>query len=242
KGMYSDEVYIYDEAGKDTYNAKGSYDKKTKTTNWVEDVYIDDYGNYQDTYNMQYVDYFDIYDYGNTKDIYNIKSSWGWIQDYGGSDVYNIGKLIDSNCRIRIIDTDGDNDILNLSAMKKNNVVLMTDISSGNDFCNNSLIIYDKNSQTFVYIEDFYADENNDGYLDLSGFGVGHIETIKAGGKKLDTNNGDIAYVFDTIRQDVASWLANNTSFSSIQELLRDGTDEQRAYLAAVFENAQSMI
>ena len=284
-------LLLVDGAGKDTYNIKGTYNKKTKIATYVGHTEIKDdglgkntfnvnYGGYtrintqsnintfniknsdftfiganteknpvgKDTYNLDKNADFTIYDYGATGDSYTLKkSNNGYVCDYGGDDKYTISDMVfnpkiedETLAGITIDDRGGANDTLTLKNTKKDNIVYMSDFDKKDDkyrSLGNSLIIYDKSTQGFVNISNFYsADEN----YDFTGFGDGVIETIKASKKNLDvsTNEETMAYL-NSIKEGVVNWLVTQSNqgvdFTCVEDVLIYGTADQKAILVSYF-------
>ena len=105
---------------------------------------------------------------------------------------------------------------------------------------NNSLTIYDKSTQGYAYIKDFYStDENND----FNGFGTGLIETVKAKkGKKLKTldvsKNSDYYVHLNSVKENVVSWINDNSvQFSCVEDVLLYGTQDQKNEFVNIFTN-----
>ena len=159
------------------------------------------------------------------------------ITDEGdGNDTYKINKLIKSNDEYVWIEDMGGKDSLTIG-VKKADLVFMTDyVYNGEDerweTANNSLIIYDKTNKGLVRIEGFYS-ENSEGTV-YSGYGNGRIETIKAGKTTLkDVPDADY---FNSVAQDVTSWLDVQLDGSSVMNILQNGSDSQINALIAYFE------
>ena len=305
-------IVLTDNEGKDTYNIKGSYAKKTKIISYVGFTQIDDTGEGKNTFNVTYGgesylntdseeniyniknsdfttinsktslkfkegtgskdkytltsnNYFEIRDFGTSDDIYKFtKSPTGAIQDNGGDDTYTVDKLtfnlyedIDSEIYggLLIDDRGGDNDTLILKGSKSTDLVYMSDFhkTGENSYMsyNNSLIIYDKSTQGYVYIEEFFSEKDDDSH-DFDGYGEGKIETIRAKvGKKVKeidiTTNSDYYTKLNNVKEDVVNWLngksndmggnIGNVVFGCVEDVLKYGSDSQKATLVGYFEN-----
>lgn len=295
-------IVLTDNTGKDTYNIKGSYNKKKKLTTYVGHTEVQDTGDGKNTFNVTYGkdtylntdsaenvyniknsvytkiesktslkftegvgskdkynltsnEYYEIYDFGTSNDTYKFKkSATGFIQDNGGDDTYTIDKLnfkrietedTEIHAGLLIKDIDG-NDTLTLKGSKKQNLVFMSDFHKYEDnyiSYNNSLIIYDKSTKGYAYIEEFFADSDDD--YNFDGYGEGKMETIKAKiGKKvkpLDITTNDNYYTnLNSVKEDVVNWLTTQSNegidFGCVEDVLMYGTNEQKATLVTYFD------
>ena len=208
-------VVITDDSGKDKYSLKGTYNKKTKATTYLNSATIVDDGSQIDTYNLQYTRKFNITDNGGNEK-YNIKSGYGAINDNGGNDTYTISKTV-SQQGIFIDDKGGSKDTLKLTDVNKNKIVFMANVGeSGLE--DNSLILYNKSNGSYVKIEDFFT-RAADG--DISGYGAGRIETMKAGSKKLSV---DYNYI-NQVRQAAATFLSTGDTIADVLQDQNNNTD-----------------
>lgn len=212
----------------------------------------------KDTYNLDTNADFTIYDYGASGDSYTLKkSNNGYVCDYNGNDKYTISNMVfnpkitedEILAGISIDDRGGTNDTLTLKTTKKDNIVYMSDFGKWTEETEqgqkeyirsfgNSLIIYDKSTQGFVEISNFYSANEN---YTFTGFGNGVIETIKASKKKLDVSTNEETMVYlDTIKEDVVDWLVTQSNqgvdFTCVEDVLIYGTADQKAILVNYFD------
>lgn len=217
---------VLDDGGKDSYTIANSYE-----------IWIKDEGSEADKYTVTQSQG-GIDDKGGN-DTYNVTESQLYIGDKAGNDTYKINKLIKLNNGYVQIEDNGGKDSLTLGA-KKADLVYMTDYMYDSkderwETAYNSLIIYDKTNKGLVRIEGFYS-ENSEGTV-YSGYGVGRIETIKAGKTTLK-DVPDAAY-FNSVAQDVTSWLDVQLDGSSVMNILQNGSDSQINTLIGYFEGTQ---
>ena len=212
------ETSVYDYAGKDSYTILGVKDNGTRCISLHDESLTS-----KDKYSITYADGFNTYDYGGN-DKYTIKNSWGWIkdkgkskdtynligvkllsiEDEGGNDKYTISDMVEAN-GIVIDDKGGKKDSLILSGISKNNIVVMANVNEGNGYKDNSLILFNKSNNSYVYINNYFT-RATDGYI--SGFGDGKIETMKAGKKSISVDYNFI----NNVREAVTAYLPENKS------------------------------
>ena len=231
--QYVSNSIIKDDGGKNTYNLKNT---KSVTINTSSDL--------SDKYNLTNSIDFVISDSGTTtKDKYNLKtSSCGIITDQGGDDEYIIDKLKNrkvGDIQINDKGTYSRNDKLTIANLNKKDIVFMTNYNTANLISNDencSLIIYDKKNKGFVTLNNFYNDSDNDGiyYDESDSYGVGRIETIKAGKNTVKAPSAD--YFTNNLKFEVSEWL-DDSPFYDVRTALTNGTDNQVMELVNIFEN-----
>ena len=83
-------LFVNDFTGKDTYNIKGKYDKKTKTATYVGFTKITDNGYGKNTFNLNYADGTTI-TAENNKNVFNVKNCIGEVTIKAGVTTNNAG-------------------------------------------------------------------------------------------------------------------------------------------------------
>ena len=153
-----------------------------------------------------------------------------------------------SNTKIDIYDKGGNNDYLCFE-----NSEFMND--NGNSTFFDVIITRNENGTLAgsAFGDDLYfsgamenlfdEDSTNDSYtcvhnyFDGNNQGAGYIETI--------TDEYSNTIDFDkltALKGEVASWIANNTSYSSVEEVIQSGSDSQKEALMAIFTDKQTFV
>ena len=211
------DVELVDYKGKDSYTFTGL----STNNNYADNIDIDDRDvKSKDKYSFTYTSYFHVNDEGGN-DTYKMTTSSGEIEDAGGNDTYNIDTMM-AGYMVGIYDAGGNKDKLTLTNMDKDDLIFMTDVRKDGSYDeNNSLLIYNKSNDSFVYITDFFA-TGTDG--DYNGFGDGRIETVKIGRTTVrEVNKADMYTFFNEIKSDVAAWMGD--TYGSVYSIL-SGTDQ----------------
>lgn len=225
-GGDSDFIDIYDSLGKDKYTLTGTQDDKIYMGSVTDD------GGQADSYKLTYVYEFEIKDNGKSKDSYSFKYSDAVVTDEGGNDSYKISGFVPEHGDSIKIDDKGGKDKLTLSGFNKKDVIVMCNFNQDGGCEDNALILYDKSSQGYVYINDFYKDEDSDKQFD--GFGDGKIESIKVGKTSLKTSAVSTYEHFDAVRESVATWLTDN-SHSNVEYAITSCNPQELESLIAYF-------
>ncbi len=199
--LASDNWTISESGGSNTYNIKQSENIKIHSSN----------GNRKDTYNIT-----------SCKNVYLLDEG-SVSAEIGSSDVYNI--KFAQNTAVTIRDKGGAKDKLTVSGLSKKNVVLMS------NYNNNSLIIFDTKSRSYVQVEDFYQD-NGSGSYSSTLFGNGAIETISAGGTVKATDSATIDKL-NNIKAQVTAFLGGD----SVVDVLNGNNENRIQDLVTLYMN-----
>ena len=186
-----------------------------------------------------------MFDGSSNSDIYNLS---GWEYLPGATDK---SSHIQNIQRIDIYDQGGYDSLeLGYDFWSANNEVDEYDSDSWSTFIDVKITrnqygeMMDYNASDLYFSGDmsslFDTDKTNDSYLCIHDyFGVGRIESIKAKDTAI-INPKDVWVSNDKVMglvQDVASWIGENTSYSSVSEVIAKGTSTQKNYLQAMFAN-----
>ena len=196
KMEYTDNLVIHDDGGKNKFNIKNS----KSTILYAE--------NFKDVYNLTNTQNFSVDDLGTTVgDTYTITNSSGYLTDYGGNDSYTLSQLLTKQ-GINITDKGGTKDKLTLKGLNKNDIVIMANVGK-NGYEDNTLILYSKSNGGFVVVNDFFTGATTG---DITGFGDGKIETMKAGKKTLSV---DYNYL-NQVREEASGYLSSGETVVDI--------------------------
>ena len=157
------------------------------------------------------------------KDTYNIDRSVA-ITDSKGNDTYNVANLD----KIVNINDKAGKDSLVITSAGENGYSLFFNVNAEAALVDNSMLIFNKGDSA----ADSLANFNTRNGVDIENyFTSGKIESMKANGADIDLTG------IDTIKQSVASWLANNAADMSSIEVLTSDTiaDDTKQALLAIY-------
>ena len=210
---------------KDSYfSSKTGKDKFTVTGCDDVDLYVNWSGatEYKITNTTRLV----VEDYqGNDK--YTLKSSQGAITDEKGNDTYTISS---ADNKITISDLDGKKDVLKLTTLKKENLIVTANIESQDGhtaIADGSVILLDKTADGYTIIDKFNT--------------IGEIEKIVGAKNKNLTSyikseyNKYFTGEYNTLMANVADWLYNATDMSIAESL-------QKGNISSEYDNMKEFI
>ena len=116
----------------------------------------------------------------------------------------------------------------------------MADISKDKKFIYNDLIVFDKTSGSYIYLDSFYSGDETG----ITGFGDGRIETVKAGKTTMKEAQSETLYQkfnSDELRTVVAGFITSlgKDTIADVYDVFLYGTDQNKADLAYVFETGK---
>ena len=142
------------------------------------------------------------------------------IYDKGGDD-----ELIFENNQF--VNEYGNSTFFNVNITRNSDNSLASS-SFGDDlyFCGNMDLLFDSNktNDTYVCVHNYFNGNSQ---------GAGYIETIE------DENGSAIDFdELTALKGEIAGWIADNTSYSSVEEVIQSGTADQKSALMAYYTNA----